>query len=303
MRKIIIAVIVLIMASNTYACSICGCGGGNSYMGLMPSFKNHFIGLRYHYAEFHTQLVNDPTQFSNNYYNAVEIWAGYNIGKKFRLIGTIPYYFNKQIDDDGTMKKNGMGDISLIGQYQIFHSYSLLPDKKIFEQQLWLGGGIKLATGSFNIDPDDTTTTIADINAQLGTGSTDFIVSGLYNVRIQSVGVNISGNYKINTVNSNGYKYGDKLNVNAIAFYRFNQKQTTITPNAGIGYESIAGNKLHGEKVDFTGSHIISAIAGIEFNFANIAVGLNAQIPLQQNFAEGQTTMQIKGMAHISFAL
>jgi hypothetical protein len=303
MKKICSAVIVLIMASNSFACSICGCGGGNSYMGLIPGFKNHFIGVRYHYAEFYTQLANNPTQFSHNFYNTVELWGGYNIGKKFRLIATIPYYFNKQIDDDGLMKKNGIGDVTIIGQYQIFHSYSLLPQEKIVEQQLWLGGGIKMATGSFGINPNDSTTTVADINAQLGTGSTDFIVSGLYNLKVQRFGLNISGNYKINTVNTSGYKYGNKLNVNALAYYRFNSKQTTVVPNAGIGYESVAGNKLNGNKVNFTGSHATLAIAGIEYSFSNIALGFNAQLPIEQNFAEGQTTMHIKAMAHISFAL
>jgi len=59
MKKIFIAVILFIAVNSSYACNICGCGGGNTYMGLMPNFKNHFFGLRYNYASFHTQLLND----------------------------------------------------------------------------------------------------------------------------------------------------------------------------------------------------------------------------------------------------
>jgi hypothetical protein len=60
---------------------------------------------------------------------------------------------------------------------------------------------------------------------------------------------------------------------------------------------------LNKEKVQYTGSYIVSAIAGVEFNFNRIAVGISAQSPLVQNFAEGQTKMQFRGMAHVTFAL
>ena len=303
MKKIFIAVILIIAVNSSYACNICGCGGGNTYMGLMPNFKNHFFGLRYNYASFHTQLLNDPTQFSNNYYNSVEVWGGINISQKFRVMGFVPYYINKQVDDDGIMSKNGLGDITLIAQYQFFHSFSLLPNHKSMEQQLWLGGGIKAPTGSFKQNPNDTTTTVADINAQLGTGSTDFILNGLYSIRVGSYGLNLSANYKFNTLNSDHYQYGNKFTANAIAYYRFNNKRNTITPNAGLGYETVKGNRLNGTEVQFTGSHVTTGLVGLEFNFSSVGIGLNAQIPIQQSFAEGQTTMKMRGMAHITFTL
>ena len=72
------------------------------YFGLFPNFKTKFIGLRYNYAGYHTQLANDETQFSTNHYNSTEIWGGFNVGRKFKVLAFIPYCSNKQIDDDGT---------------------------------------------------------------------------------------------------------------------------------------------------------------------------------------------------------
>jgi hypothetical protein len=271
-------------------------------MGLMPEYKNYFAGVRYHYAQYHTQLVNDPSQFSTNYYNTIELWGGAHIGKRFQVMGFIPYYQNKQVDDDGTSKPNGLGDITVIGQYQVFHFMNMNAKKKMVDQQLWLGGGVKLATGTFDTGVDSTTT-VADINAQLGTGSTDFLLNGLYSIRVGNFGVNASATYKINTTNKDDYRYGNKFNGIAIAYYRFNAKKLSISPNIGAAYEHVAANTLNSKNVQYTGSNVTTAQAGVEFSIKGIGFGLNAQLPVAQSFAEGQTEMKVKGMAHITFAL
>jgi len=285
------------------ACSVCGCGGGNLYMGLMPDFKYHFVGIRYHYEHYYTQLVKDPSQFSNNYYNSVEIWGGIRLGNRIQLLAFIPYYLNKQVDDDGTAKTNGLGDITIMSQYKVFHSTALLGNHQLITQQLWLGAGFKLPTGPFNANTQDSTMTVADINAQIGTGSFDFLLNGLYSLSIRNFGITVSANYKINTVNGDGYKYGNKFNGNLIAFYHFNLANTTVTPNIGIGYENVGKNKLKSQQVQFTGSDILSGIVGIEFNFGKIGLGINGQLPVAQNFAEGQTRLKFNGMMHVTFQL
>ena len=302
MKKIFIGLLCLIITVNSFACPICGCGGGNLYMGLMPDFKSKFIGIRYHYADYHTQLANDPTQFSTNYYNSIEVWGGFNIGNKLRIMGVIPYYSNKQIDDDGTTFNKGIGDITLLAQYNVWQSTAFLNNSKALKQELWLGGGIKLPTGNFQVNVADSSTTLADINAQLGTGSTDFIFTGLYSLQLGKLGLNATANYKVNLENSDKYKYGNKLTGNLIAYYRFGSKHVSMSPNIGIGYESTAKNELQNAKVAFTGSTLVTSIAGVELNYKAIGLGINAQLPLSQNFAEGQTQLRFKAMAHVSYS-
>ena len=215
------------------SCPICGCGGGNVYMGLLPDFKYQFIGLRFHTTQYHTQLINDPSQFSTNTYNTVELWGGVRLGKKIQLLAFIPYYLNKQADDDGTSYTNGLGDITVMVQYQIFHSTKHLAARKIITQQLWFGGGIKLPTGPFNANVQDSNITVADINAQIGTGSVDFLINGMYSLNIRNFGVSLTANYKINTVNADHYKYGNKFQSNLISFYHLGEKKITMTPNLG----------------------------------------------------------------------
>ena len=174
MKKILVVAILSIAVSTSNACNICGCGGGNLYMGLFPYFKNHFFGVRYSYAQYNTSLLNNPAQFSHNYYNTTEVWAGFNIGKRWQVLGFLPYHFNVQNDDDlGRTTKSGLGDITILADYKVFDMHYLNKESRSISQQVWIGGGIKVPTGSFNVNVNDSTTTLADINAQIGTGSVD----------------------------------------------------------------------------------------------------------------------------------
>ena len=45
----------------------------------------------------------------------------------------------------------------------------------------------------------------------------------------------------------------------------------------------------------------MTAIAGVEFDFGKIGIGINGQLPLSQNFAEGQTKMKFNTMMHVTY--
>jgi hypothetical protein len=303
-KKIIsISVLALLFSLGVRACPICGCGSGNLYMGLLPDFKYHFIGFRYHYTQYHTQLVSDPSQYSTNYYNSIEFWGGMRVSKKLQLLAFIPYYENKQIDDDGVSKTHGLSDMTIMGQYQVYQTANPARKRNALIQQLWIGGGVKLPTGAFNADMLDSNTTVADINAQIGTGSVDFLLNGMYTLSVRNFGINLSANYKINTINDQYYKFGNKFTSNLIGFYHMNLGMNSITPNVGVGYENVATNSFQNKDVKFTGSRIVTGIVGVEVDFGKVGVGINGQIPIAQNFAEGQTKMQFSGMMHVTYQL
>ncbi len=303
MKKIATIILFIIcFSTQAGACEICGCGTGNYYIGLLPKFSRAFIGTRYEFSRFHTSIKNEPSQYSNELFQTVEIWGGLNVGKRWQLIAFLPFNTIQQTSDDGSYHSSGMGDVAAMANYKIFSNSSATTKKKLITQQLWLGMGIKLATGKFRIDSNDPAL-VALANTQLGSGSNDVMMNALYNLTINRLGISTSISYKINTTNAEQYYFGNKFSGSTIAYCPIKKQFFVITPHGGLMYEHTDGSKLAKQKIADTGGYLLSTAAGIDINIKNVTIGCNAQLPVSQNFASAQTNTKIKGMVHITFSL
>src|SRR4051812_20767980 len=105
MRKYIL-ILIIIAASPilSMACDICGCGVGNSYIGILPDFHKHIFGLRYRYNSLLTHVGADGNTTyltSTEKYNTIEAWGGWNITSNVRILASVPYSFNERINNQG----------------------------------------------------------------------------------------------------------------------------------------------------------------------------------------------------------
>lgn len=306
MKKIMLLFsIMLLLYNSTKACDICGCGVGNNYVGILPEFSKKIIGIRYRYNSITNNLgINGMYNYftTQEKYYTVEVWAAMNITKKFRLMVSIPYNLNVKENASIQKKQQGVGDFSTQAFYQIFNKQKSVFQNKLLIQSLWVGVGVKLATGRYSNEINDAS---QNTNLyQLGSGSTDFLVSAMYDIRLQDAGVNVTGLYKINTKNEYDYTYGNKLNLNLQVYHKFKLNSTsTIAPNFGFQYEQAA--KDINKKIinDASGGNIALGTFGFETIFNKISVGSNWQIPLQQSLAMGIAKANQRFMVHVSFLL
>ena len=141
---------------------------------------------------------------------------------------------------------------------------------------------------------------VPSANRQPGTGSVDLILNGMYSLHINNWGVNTNVNYKINNT-AEHYKLGNRVSASAFAFRSFSGLKTTLNPNVGVLFEKLNANELDKAKVGDTGGNALLASAGLDVNFAKMAVGVNAQLPIAQNFSNQQTVVKVRGMAHVTF--
>ncbi len=304
MKKLMIFLILFTGVSGVVrACEICGCGIGNSYIGILPEFNKNIFGFRYRYNSMLTHIgAGGTTTYltTAESYRTLEAWAGINISRNFRLMASVPYSFDERSNQGLTQTKNGLGDITISAFYQVVHSRKSLSDR-LLVQSLWIGGGIKLPTGEYN--PLSKITTVESANLfQLGTGSTDFMLTGMYDVRLQDLGLNLTGSYRINTVNAYAYQYGNKFSFSAQAYYKFRlEKNLTISPNAGILKEIGQKDTDHSVSVDISGGDLLMGSAGVEVAFRKLALGGNWQTPINQNLANGIIKANNRMMVHLAF--
>jgi hypothetical protein len=303
MKKIFsIILIVLCFSAQVDGCEICGCGTGNYYIGLLPQFSRAFIGTRYEFSHFHTSMKNEPSQYSNDLFQTVEIWGGLNVGKRWQILALLPFNSIHQNSDDGSYQSSGIGDAATIANYKIFNNSSATAKKKLITQTLWLGVGIKLATGKFTIDSNNPAL-VSLANTQLGSGSNDMMLNAIYNLNVNRVGISTSINYKMNSGNADQYYFGNKFSGSTIAYCPIKKQVFVITPHGGLMYEHTDCSKLATQKVPETGGYLVSTAAGVDINIKNVTFGCNAQLPVSQNFASAQTNTKIKGILHITFSL
>lgn len=305
MKKIILPIVACFLVMNASACDICGCGGGNNYIGILPDFYKHIVGIRYRSNALVTHIgVGGASTYlttSETYSNA-EMWGGWNLTNNFRIMVTVPVSFNTRINNTENKSKQGLGDVSLAGYYQVLNKKNTVCKDKLLVQSLWLGAGIKLPTGQY--DPADKTNTAQNTNLfQLGTASVDYLLSMMYDIRLMDAGLNVSANYKTNTSNRYQYQYGNKFTLSSQLYYKIKVGKITLAPNTGLQYET--GNKDldQGFTVDLSGGNALMATFGTEFNFNKIAFGANWQTPLSQQLAGGFVKAGNRMMLHMAVAL
>ncbi|RYG07787.1 MAG: transporter [Chitinophagaceae bacterium] len=233
-------------------------------------------------------------------YQSSELWAGLNIGEKFRLLTFVPYNFNNRETQSSFGSKNGLGDIALMGYYNLLTKASTLGDK-LLVQSLWLGTGIKAPTGKYEA-AEQIALQDSPNNFQLGTASTDFSFNAAYDLRYNDIGLNTNLNYKVNTENNFHYHYGNKFTLNTLLYAKFRIAQRfTLAPNAGILFET-AGKDVENKKFEVTtsGGYSLCAVVGAEFAMKAFSFGANYQNIEAQNLADGRAIAGNRVMIHIS---
>lgn len=305
MRKIFLISILLIAgAYDLRACDICGCGVGSYYIGILPDFKKRFVGLRYQYKTLTSHLGPGGSRSyltTAETYQTAELWGGWNIGRRFRVIGFVPLNFNSRENQGVSMHRSGVGDIAAVGYYQLLDKQQTA-GSKLLVQSLWLGAGIKLPTGRYE-PAEHKENEDAPNNFQLGTASTDFTLNAMYDVRLMDVGLNANVSYKINTNNRYDYQYGNKFTANLLAYYKIRLKEKlTIAPNAGMLYETAAKDRETKKyKVDISGGYSLMATIGMEATIGNISAGANFQPAVSQQLADMRIKAGNRAMVHVTY--
>jgi len=280
-------IIGFLSISPTYACDVCGCGATNYNFGILPQFHKNFVGIRYRYQHFESHPQNKGA-FVNTQeiFQSTELWGRFYMAPRLQVLAIMPYSFNTQSNYAETKRLQGLGDASALVSYNVLDKFTLKDSLTTVKHSLWLGVGVKTATGKYEYNRLDFTQ-VANANFQLGSGSWDALLNAMYTFRYRNFGVNTNTVYRLTTKNEAQYQFGNRVNASLSAFYVKQFKAFGLMPNAGVSLDWGQKDTNEGKKVVETGGYAALLTGGLDAYRKNWSVGINAQVPLKQNLGDG----------------
>lgn len=282
-----IILIALIFSSlSVSACDLCGCSNGSSFVGLLPRSGSKFVGLRYRLRSFDSHLNSQMLKTKEDY-QTLEVWGRFYPIKNLQVLAFLPYNNNQQTLFYSSTKErnNGLGDATILAHYNVLNTFLDSTNASGIYHHLMIGGGVKLPIGKFEYGYGGEA---VNPNFQLGTGSTDFLLSAIHTVRYKKLGLNTEVGGRISTKSNELYKFGNRLSASLITFYTKNFGHLSIMPNIGSTIDY--GFKDHKEGVlnSQTGGYTFLGSLGIQAYYKAFTAGFTFQKPLSQNLGGGE---------------
>lgn len=217
---------------------------------------------------------------------AVSMVLVYGVTEKFAVIGMVPW-LDKTLRVAGHGRGDaGMGDSALLGRYQVFQSDR--PGETFRAQIL---GGLKVPTGR-----DDARDSLGRLPQplQLGSGSYDPVLAGVFTWQRLQWQVDFDLGYKFNT-SANGFRFGDTLTHNAAFQYRLSPR---ILPDTGVpafvyGVLELNGtwaqrSEQNGARIGDSGGYTLFVSPGLQYVTQRWVAEITVQVPVLQDLNGGQ---------------
>ncbi|NJX16714.1 hypothetical protein [Tamlana crocina] len=117
-------------------CDLCGCSTSSGSFGFGSLKNSNFVGLRYIYQNFKSKdgiFNNSPS--SEESFNTYQLWARVPVAKNFYLSSIVPYQDLHRKFEDRTEHINGLGDMNVVGWYQITFYKKQKKDEVVFSTE------------------------------------------------------------------------------------------------------------------------------------------------------------------------
>ncbi|MCS6979217.1 MAG: hypothetical protein NZM15_03840 [Flavobacteriales bacterium] len=267
--------------ASLLACGPCGCSGGTPYLGILPQFRSHFVGIRYNFQSirFNHSGLKERLQF-----HSTEVWGRFYVHPRIQMLMQVPFQAIQTRTGTGPHQwiNQGMGDLRLMLNGLVLQT----PDtsQKTWRHALLLGAGLKAPTGTYNAVREGQ---VLAPSLQLGSGSWDWISSAMYTVRHSRLGLNVSWLTLWRQPNPLRYKLSDQHQVAASLFGWLKRKSLDILPQGGVLWEHLTSEKSQGIPVSLTGGNTGLLTAGCDLYWKRLFISAVGMWPLVHQIQGG----------------
>jgi hypothetical protein len=287
--KFYILLLFLWSSLRLAACDICGCAPGTAYLGVLPQFDQNIAGLRFSYNRLVHPSSNyntydlDSRVLEDRFYTS-EAWLRFYPLKRLQVFTFVPYRVNQRLETNRLTTIRGLGDIRVEAAYTLLDfGDSIQSDWK---HLLLVGGGVSLPTGKYQ--QRDDTRLMLPAAFQLGSGSTDYLLSARYTLRWRTWGINATAQHWFRGANELTYHYGDRSSVSTALFYWGETKRFSYLPALGLSADWLEKDTQYGELKPATGGALVQLTGGLDVYLGRFLLNSFVQLPIYQDIPAEQ---------------
>lgn len=337
---------LLLLVNGSFACDLC-----SIYKGIEPNdFKNSF-GVRYRYRLFESKFTFETPTFSstnviagksskgllpNNKhldhsliestdkkdfvyaeaYTSYDVFANFYLNHRLNLNVSTYFSDNYTYKNDSLLENvSGIGDITLIANYQLYNTKKTDSTHKHLSHRLTLGGGGIIPTGNFN---KKTITGIEtqikpyvilgspiqtlDPHLQAGTGAFGFIFLTEYLVKYKKLGLSTNLSYRKNLTNKNDFKFADRFNANSSLFYILAfSENTSVMPTVGLAFETAKRDSYKNQPFIDSGGNVLFLNYGLSFNYKDWRLSSSYYLVMSEDLKDLQPSNKNRLIIQLSY--
>ena len=282
--------LMVVFNFNAFGCDQCSCAS-SGFMGIVPQFGKHFAGVRYQYQNFsttHSSSIIEGFELdrSREHFHTIEVFGSYVPHWRVQILASMPFHYQKQVSEqEGTFIGYGLGDAWLGVNYTVISTPDTIGKK--LRHNLILGAGIKTPTGPTTLENRNER---LNMNLQPGTGSWDPNFTARYILRVKRWGISSAVDFRLNTTNSDGYRFGNRLTGLLGAFYWTTYRKLTIVPQLAIMHDNSWTDLLNKVPQAATGGYSSWARANLQIGIKRMIIDVGYSMPVFHNMGSGEVT-------------
>jgi hypothetical protein len=292
-------IFTLLILISTYS-SLLACDYCLLTQGISPLETSKGIGFRIdeRYTRLstlfdHGQKVDNSNELETHW--TTQLTAFYKLQPRITLVAFVPYVrrYERKLPEVGEANSKpfpvdrlhhggegaagtatGLGDITLLGRYQVIKRHSLT---STFIAALQTG--VRFPTGS--TDAQDDHGNFLDAHLQPGTGAFNYLFGISTSYALNRLNVVANGLFNLATegnVGEDSYEFGNALNYDAALRFRINpgeQQALNFFAAIGVAGESRGKELQNGVAVEGTGGHTLYLTPGLQIFYQRLVFELS----------------------------
>lgn len=292
MIRVLFLVGINLLAISGYSCDGCGSAISGGGIGLVTQANARYLGFNYRYTKFHLTSAGS-THLTKDEFTDLQIMGRFALTRRLIVQANVPYrIISRKGEEVLSVDEQGLGDISALAQWTLMDQLSDA-GRRFF----WSAGvGASLPTGNYLGVYDDRTPD----HLYPGTNAWGLLLQNNISLQFANWGINTQTTAQFRQPNQSDYRFGNQYTQSILAFWKKDFGKTKLAPFGGFYAEALQNGERYGLPEDpSTAGYGVFGQIGFEANFGKINLTTQVQLPVIQNYAQGEG----KSQPRLSFSL